>query len=240
MKTRMDFMDEGTDFMLELSKRSLGLVKQGLQQASAKVAKQYKIEIAKETPSEWGRASLNGKGYVSLNDRKDRFGDKHSDRTGKKIISSKKRHGNIKDHVTFYVPPHLTGLYAVVGGGHKSFQPRDYKNGVDVGAFGKRQTATSKETLAILTKLDQGEKRNLSGKQRRALANTVTKTKKGTYYFRNWKQVPTTIEFEGRFFVKRARQNSRTDALATIKKLHDSQIQKAANSIVVKPTRIAV
>ena len=240
MRMRMDFEDEGTDFMLELSKRSLGLVKQGLQQASSKVADQYKKEIKSEAPSDWGRASLGGKGYVSLNDRKKNFGDKHSDRTGKKITSEADRQGNIADHVTFYVPPHINGLYAVVGGGHKPFYPRKYENGVDMGRYGKKQPGTSAKTLAILDKLDGGEKRTLSTKQRKALANTVIKTKKGQWLFQNWKEVPTTIEFKGRHFARRARQNSRADALATIKKLHDSQIQKATNSIKVKPTRIAV
>jgi len=224
MKIRMDFDDEATDMLEKFQKVNLGLVKEGLQRASSQLADEYKTAIKSESPSEWGSRSEGGKRRLSLSERKKQFGQKYSKKTGLAIVSSKDRPANIADHVKFYTPPQLDALYAVVGGGHKTFYPIKYKNGIADG-HKSRITSTTRATLDILDKLNDGDTRILSRKERNLFRASVG-------------FAPHKVVYKPRRFAEKARANGRGRALQKIKNVYEANFPRAINAINKVPYKI--
>jgi len=224
MKMRMDFDDRATDMLLQFQKVNLGLVKQGLQEASSQLAREYKREIKSESPSEWGMTSVGGRRRLSLSERKKQFGQKYSKKTGLAIVSKKDRPANIADHVKFYTPPQLDALYAVVGGGHKTFYPIKYKNGIAVG-HKSRITSTTRATLDILDKLNDGDTKILTPKERNLFRRSVG-------------FAPHKVVYKPRWFAERARASGSGRAVQKIKNLYETNFPSAVNAINAKPFKV--
>jgi len=236
MRVRMDFRDEATDIFDKFTKLNWGLVKEGLSKASYNLADEYKKVLKAEAPSDWGAMSENGKRRLTLNEKKDRFGDKYSRKTGERIMRNGWQSGNIADHITWYTPKNLESLYAVVGGGHKGFHPIDYLNGIatgyrkiQIGEKSKNEwiTATSNETLDILDKLNDGATIVLTKRQKKLIG----KTKKGS---KSLNIAPDIITFKPRRFAEKARALGGDRALASLVKMYEEQFPKAMNNMKPK------
>jgi hypothetical protein len=221
MKVRMEFDDDATGMLLAFQKVNLGLVKEGLQRASSQLADEYKKVLKSEAPSEWGVTSFGGKRKLSVTERKQQFGQKFSKKTGEAMPHTKNKPANIADHVKFYTPPQLDALYAVVGGGHPTFYPIKYTNGIADGYL-DRQSATTQETLKILDKLNDGETRILTTKERNLFRYSVG-------------FAPHKVVYKARHFAEKARAGGVSRAIQKIKNLYETNFPKAVNSIKAEP-----
>ena len=228
MKVRMDFTDGATNFFDEFRKVSFGLVKEGLSRASSQLANEYVKEIKSETPSEWGAINQKGIRRLSLTQKKKQFGQKYSKKTGDPIVSAKKDMMNIANNVKFYVPKELDKLYAVVAGGHPSFRPVDYENGIPKGYLTK-VSGTTQKTLEMLDRLNDGATILLTKKQSAFLGRTkgITQTR------------PKKITIKARHFAERARSKGSARALQKVKNLYDANFNKAVANIKIKEKKIS-
>lgn len=232
MRTHIDFTDNGANVFAKLATISNGLVKEGLQIEASKIAKVYKRVLKAEEKSDW--SSFNDTKYakakklksarrLTLQQKKSMFGAKHSRVTGEPVK------GNISNHIKFYTPKEINKLYAVIGGGHPTFYPVRYKNGVPVG-FEKRVTATSRETLDMLDGLNDGKTITITKKMRNYLNATqgISGIKKST----------KKLVVKPRKFAETARARGAKGAIWSIKKRYEQNFPKAVANIKIKETRI--
>lgn len=223
IKNGIEFYDDTTNMIQKLSTVSLSCARQGLQQASSKVAKAYRQEIENEPDTMWGSTMLGGKKFVSFGGKKKKFGElRDKNNTTKKAINSVDGGNlNIKHFVKFYLPPKQpTALYAVVAGGHPSFRPARFKDGMEVGSM-PLQKGTTQETLSILQKLEDGysERLPLSVRKDMLVEQDKYLYKRGQKMF--LKDIPDTIEHKARNFSRTALSKSKGEALNTVSKLFD-------------------
>lgn len=231
MQTSLDFRDNGENIFLKLATISNGLVKEGLSRESEKIAKVYKREIKSIESSEWssykhlkkGKSSKETK-RLSVLRKKQKFGSKHNAKTGEPIS------GSIADHVKFYTPSDIDKLYAVIGGGHPTFRPIEYKNGVAVG-FLEKQSATTKETLSILDGLNDGKTIVITDKMRNFL-NTTEGLRNGGI-----KKSTKKLIVKPRHFAEKARTKGASLAIPGIKRLYEKNFPNAVANIKVVEKR---
>lgn len=234
MRTHIDFTDNGSNIFAKLATISNGLVKEGLQIEASKIAKVYKRVLKAEEKSDW--SSFNDTKYadgkkrksarrLTLQDKKARFGAKHSRITGEP------EEGNISDHIKFYTPKEINKLYAVIGGGHPTFYPVKYENGVPVG-FEDRQTATTRETLEMLDGLNDGKTITITEKMRNYI-NATQGIKNG-----GLRKSTKKLVIKPRKFAETARARGAKGAIWSIKKRYEQNFPKAVANIKIKETRI--
>ncbi len=225
MRTRLEFKDGATDIFAKIATISNGLVKEGLQIEASTIAKVYKRVIKSQEKSEW--SSFKGKKgrRLTVAERKKRFGAKHSRKTGEPI------QGNLSDHVKFYVPKDINKLYAVIGGGHPTFYPIKYKDGVPVGYMG-RITATTQETLDILDGINDGKVITVTPKMRKYLSTTVGLDYGGI------RADTKKLVVKPRHFAETARSRGARGAVYSIAQRYERNFPKAVANIEVKEVKV--
>ena len=255
MRTRLEFVDGSSSFFKEFEKANLGLVKEGLNKTSSDLSEVYKKIIKRQTPSDWSstifkredrlrpkrsQAKRMNKQYswssksnktgrvLTLLEKKKTFGQKYSKKDATPVSYASGREGNIADHVKWYTPKELHSLYAVVGGGHKGFRPVKWEKGYAKGYL-KYEGGTSRKTLDILDKLNDGATIPLSRKQQRFLALTLGLT-----------TMSKTIKIKPRYFAERARASGGQKALQTLIKMYNENFPKAITNIKYKVTQTKV
>lgn len=219
MKVSMDFTDGSTSFFKEFEKVNLGLVKEGLNKVSSDLSETYKTIIKRQKPSDWSSTLYKDKRRLTLLEKKKTFGQKYSKKDATPISYASGREANIADHVKWYTPKELHSLYAVVGGGHKGFRPVKWEKGYAVG-YKKYVGGTSRKTLDILDKLNDGATIPLSKKQQRFLALTLGLT-----------SMNTSITIKPRYFAERARRSGGQKALQSLSKMYNENFPKAMTNI---------
>jgi len=226
MTTHLEFSDKGTNVFQRLANVSLGLAKDAMQIEASKIAKVYKREIRSTEPSEWGSFKDKDKGRrrLTVKQKKAKFGAKHSRRTGEPIK------GNIADHVKYYAPKELDKLYIVIGGGHPTFYPIKWEDGVAVG-YEKRVTATTQQTLEFLDGLNDGKTIEVTKTMRKFLNTTEG------LYAGGIKKSTKRLHVKARHFAEKARARGMTNAITTIKNRFDKNFPKAIANIEVKEVR---
>lgn len=228
MRTRMEFVDGSSSFFKEFEKVNLGLVKEGLNKTSSDLSEVYKKIIKRQTPSNWSSTMVKSKRRLTLLEKKKTFGQKYSKKDATPVSYASGREGNIADHVKWYTPKELHSLYAVVGGGHKGFRPVKWEKGYAKGYL-KYEGGTTRKTLDILDKLNDGATIPLSRKQQRFLALTLGLT-----------SMSKTIKIKPRYFAERARASGGQKALQTLIKMYNENFPKAITNIKYKVTQTKV
>ncbi len=130
--------------------RSYGLAQQSLQQAGAKVAYAARAEMNK-MGSHWFNDVVNGEYEI------------WRDRAAMKILGKRISHTSgggmsppsMANLIGFYLSPH--SLTVTVGGGHPTFRPIAFKDGLPNGYYGNSIGSVGSKGRAILHKLNTGE-----------------------------------------------------------------------------------
>lgn len=245
MKTSLVFEDRGTDVFLKLATISNGLVKEALSVEASKISEAYKDAFEQEQPSEWSsynakherftrnnkRSKRNAKDATSttiaerrltLLEKKAKFGAKHSMKTGESIGTQ-----NLKDHIKFYTTPNVNELYAVIGGGHPTFRPVQWKDGIAVGYLGS-QKATTKATLEYLDGINDGKTIVVTDKMRKFL-NTTAGLQSGGI-----KKSTKRLVVKPRHFAEAGRTKGIANAIPSIIDRYNKNFPNAIANITVK------
>lgn len=232
MRTRLEFIDGETNIFAKLATINLGVVKEGLQIEGSKIAKVYQQEIRATEKSEWSSVSRDKKRRLTLEEKKAEFGAKHSKSTGLPIPPTKRGESSIADHVKFFAPPELEKLYVVIAGGHKGFRPIAYKDGIQVGYFGKYQGATSQATLEILDGLNDGRTIKVTDKMRDFLNMTLGISGGGI------KKSTKTLHIKPRHFAEKARVKGASMAIDSLTRRYNKHFPMAVANIKVREVKV--
>ncbi len=151
--------DTITPLLAEMRGRTLGMAQESLQVAGSKVAEHSK-KAMRNFKHHWFNAVIDGK-YVEWESK-----------TGVKELGVRISHTQAGSNswdslglgmaprsmdslIGFYLAPH--SLTVTIGGGHPTFRPRAFKDGLVSGYTGKTVKAVGSQGRAILHKMNTGE-----------------------------------------------------------------------------------
>lgn len=222
MTTHLDFYDDGTNMLRALVLVNVGLVRQGLQQGASHLADEHRKQFELIPDTDWNAKMVKGKRVLTTKGAKKNFGDMYSYKTNQALRKKTGGNLNLKNLITFYLPKESTALYAVVMGGHPTFRPITFENGVAIGHKAPI-TGTGNQTLDIFDKIEYGETRILSKRERGLFLSS---------YLQGEIKAPIkTITYKPRNFASKARAIGKARALESIMKLYKNNLPKAVNDI---------
>jgi len=222
MTTHLDFYDDATHMLRALVRVNIGLVRQGLQQGASKLAAEHRRQFELIPDTNWSAKIIKGKRVLSVKGSKKKFGDMYGYKDNEAKMTKKGEILNLKNFIKFYLPKEPTALYAVVMGGHPTFRPIKFENGVEMGHM-EQITGTGNDTLDIFDKIEYGDVRTLTKRERGLFAKSRQVGEIGG--------VPKTITYKPRNFAAKARAIGKEKALQTIIKLYEANLPKAINDI---------
>lgn len=227
--THIEFYDDTTNMLRHLQTVNLGLAKEGLSKGAYHLAQAYRSEFEAIDDTNWNSRKSNFSGSGSkprfgktlLTDKKKNFGDVHFYQTGEAKMA-KGGVMNLKNYIKFYTPDDIKKLYAVVMGGHGGSKPIRWRNGFPDGKEGY-VSGVGQSTLDIFRKIDGGDKRKMSKKEKSFFQASFKhhKADRDVHF----------IEYKARNFVAPAIAKGKGRALSSIKKVYEANLPKAVNEI---------
>ena len=149
MSIKVAIFDKSIPMLDFIAERHFGLARESLSVAGAKIRDAQQKAIRQFSHHWHNERTANGKRRIYYSKKKKRT-------LGKAIASSKFKHDNIADIMSFWLPNSEKSLTAVIGGSHNTFTPIKYVDGENVG-YMKKVKKRGTEIRAIYHKLGTGE-----------------------------------------------------------------------------------